>query len=125
MAFCHVSRTEQPHHRPFLKQWAQTALQSISCGVTYSYEVNGHTHLADGLMCGFSAMDAQYEEGSCHPSEAKRRSQSLFETTNGRSRLMAPSHQHLVNVLGSVSLNCKSETINASFNGYGSSVTST
>lgn len=53
MAFCHVSRTEQPHHRPFLKQWAQTALQSISCGVTYSYEVNGHTH----LMCGFSAME--------------------------------------------------------------------
>ena len=35
--------------RPFLKQWTQAALGSMSCRVTYSYEADGVTHLADGV----------------------------------------------------------------------------
>ena len=35
--------------RPFLKQWAQAALHSISCRVTYSYEAQGLSHLAEGV----------------------------------------------------------------------------
>ena len=57
MESCHGIRAEEPQTRPFLKQWAQAALQSVSCGVTYSYASNGVTHLADGLTCGFSEME--------------------------------------------------------------------
>ena len=35
--------------RPFLKQWTQAALQSVSCRVTYSYETNGIVHHAEGV----------------------------------------------------------------------------
>ena len=51
------SEGEDLYTRPYLKQWAQAALQSVSCGVTYSYESNGVTHLAEGLTCGFSEME--------------------------------------------------------------------
>ena len=49
MVFPHESPTKEPQARPFLKQWAQAARQSISCPVTYSYEANGVTHLAEGV----------------------------------------------------------------------------
>ena len=57
MESCHGIRAEEFHARPFLKQWTQAALQSVSCGVTYSYEANGAMHLAEGLTCGFSEME--------------------------------------------------------------------
>ena len=57
MESCIAIRAEKLHTRPFLKQWAQAALQSVSCGVTYSYKANGRTHLGDGLTCGFSELE--------------------------------------------------------------------
>ena len=77
MDSCHASRTEHSHRRPFLKQWAEAALQSISCRVTYSYEADGHTHLADGLTCGVSEMECTIR-GSVLPPVGSHTTVTLF-----------------------------------------------
>ncbi|HKY72574.1 MAG TPA: PilZ domain-containing protein [Nitrospira sp.] len=55
-----------PQSRPFLKQWTEAALHSVSCGVTYSYEANGVTHLADGVTRAFSTTECEIR-GSVMP----------------------------------------------------------
>ena len=50
----HGSPTKESPARPFLKQWTQAALGSISCRVTYSHETSGATHLAEGVTRDFS-----------------------------------------------------------------------
>ena len=66
-----VRRAEELHTRPFLKQWMQAALHSVSCGVTYSYELNGLTHLADGLTCGFSDTECTIRGSVVPPAGSK------------------------------------------------------
>jgi hypothetical protein len=51
------SPTNESPARPFLKQWTQAALGSISCRVTYSHEINGATHLAEGVTRDFSPIE--------------------------------------------------------------------
>ena len=47
------------HTMPFLKQWTQAALQSMSCRVSYSYEANGLIHLAEGTTRDFSQTECE------------------------------------------------------------------
>src|SRR5262245_22696642 len=65
-----------PQTRPFLKQWTEAALQSISCRVTYSYEANGLTHLAEGLTREFSQTECQLR-GSVLPPVGSKTSVTL------------------------------------------------
>ena len=57
MDFCQGTHMDEPQTHPFLKQWTHAALRSMSCRVTYSYDANGVTSLAEGLTRNFSASE--------------------------------------------------------------------
>jgi PilZ domain-containing protein len=59
MESCPGKPTAAPQTRPFLKQWTEAALHSVSCQVTYSYEANGVTHLADGVTRDCSSTECE------------------------------------------------------------------
>ena len=94
MESCKGIRAEELHTRPFLKQWAQAALHSVSCGVTYSYESNGLTHVAAGLTCGFCARECTIR-GRVVPSVG---SQTTATISLPRTATLVQWHHH-INIL--------------------------